>query len=457
MTKLATTTVGVGGSATVSFTNIPQGYTDLKVLISTRGTASGVGGAILLSINGSTGTTNFTCRLLQGNGGIAASGSPTNFVGDIPLASATASVFGNIEITFSNYTSNNYKSYSIDSVTENNASGTDSAYADLAAGLWSQPSPITSLSFSQSSGSFVQHSTFTLYGIKNAQKTAGNSIKATGGNIVFDGTYVYHTFTSTGAFVPTQPLLADYLVVAGGGGGSGGTGAGGASDGGGGGGAAGGLRYGTTSLITQSYPITVGAGGAGGGDQANGANGSDTSFLSLTSTGGGRGGATSSTGATGGSGGGGSGRGTAGGSATAITQQTSYGEISTIQGYAGGAGKSGGQGGAGGGGGAGATGTTATTTSGAAGGVGLNWLSLGTFYAGGGGGGANNYSGTGAASAVGGSAGTGGGGAGGTNANGTAGTANTGGGGGGGALNTGAAGMSGAAGGSGTVIIRYKG
>jgi len=456
MTKLYSATVGSGGAASVTFSNIPQGYTDLVIKASARSTRAGnIADGLVVLVNGL--TTGYIYRAVQGDGSTlysTSSGYEQGWSGAIPGASATASIFGNTDISFANYSGFTSKTFFCDSSAENNATN---AYSSFNGGMQSSSAPITSLTFSAANGTLVENSTFAVYGVKNAAKTAGNSIKATGGNIVFDGTYVTHTFASSGAFTPITNLLVDYLVVAGGGGGSGGTGAGGSNDGGGAGGGAGGLRYGRTTLSAQSYSLTIGAGGSAGGDQGLGTNGSDTAFLALTSTGGGRGGATSNTGAAGGSGGGGSGRGTAAGAATAITQQTSFGEVSTTQGNAGGAGKSGGQGGAGGGGGANGAGTTATTTSGGAGGAGLNWLSSGAFYAGGGGGGSNNYSGSGASTATGGSAGAGGGGAGGTNGNGTAGLISTGGGGGGGALNTGAAGMSGGAGGSGVVIIRYKG
>jgi hypothetical protein len=412
-------------AASVTFSNIPQsGYTDLKVVISARGTASGVGGSNLLSINGSSGGTNFTCRLLQGNGGIAASGSPTNFVGDIPLASATASTFGNIEITFPNYTSSNYKSYSIDSVTENNATGTDSAYADLAAGLWSQTTAISSLGFSQSSGSFVQYSTFSLYGLAAVGTTPVIAPKASGGNITTDGTYWIHTFLTTQTFTPFTNLTCDYLVVAGGGG------TGGSATSGGGG--AGGLRSSVSptggggsaeSAISAAsgtaYTITVGAGGAGSSGAA-GTSGSNSVFSTITSTGGGFGTASGAAGA-GGSGGGG---------ATA-------GSGTSGQGYAGGTGEAGG-------GGAGGVGQVSAFNGTNKGGIGVNNSISGTSvgYAGGGnpGGGQGN--------AYGGGNGVYGAGS----NNNTDGTVNTGGGG-GGKWGDPATGKSG---GSGIVIIRYS-
>ena len=87
----------------------------------------------------------------------------------------------------------------------------------LIAGLTSITAPVTSITLAALAGNLATYSTATLYGVRNAAKTAGNSIKATGGNISFDGTYVYHVFPSTGTFTPTKILTADYLVVAGGG------------------------------------------------------------------------------------------------------------------------------------------------------------------------------------------------------------------------------------------------
>ena len=457
MTKLATVTVGAGGSASIDFTNIPQTYTDLVVVASMRKTGAIVYGNVYLKLNGS--STNFTSRWLQGTGAAASSFSRTDNitvegVGD----SATASTFGNFQIYIPNYTGSNYKSFSVDAVGENNAT---TAYADLVAGLWSNTAAITSLSLDDGGGAdFAQHSTATLYGIRNARRTVGNSIKATGGNISFDGTYVVHTFTSSGTFTPTANLTADYLVVAGGGGS-------GATYGGGGG--AGGLRCTVDAtggggslesklyLSTQPYAIIVGAGGTAG-NNSNGTNGTDSSISGtgitpITATGGGYGGWYNGSDSTGG-GSGGSGGGVGAGY---VSQGRSGGSGTANQGYRGGnLAASLYQTGATGGGGAGAIGEDRSSNNvypagyrGGNGGSGITTRISGisTTYAGGGGGASRDST-----TANGGTGGTGGGGNGqGLQGSSQAGTANTGGGGGGGHLNA-----LGTAGGSGIVIIRYK-
>jgi hypothetical protein len=232
----------------------------------------------------------------------------------------------------------------------------------------------------------------------------------------------------------------EYLVVAGGGGGGGV----GGSYAAGGGGAGGYLADTLLASVGGSYSITIGAGGNGGTGGQRGFNGSDSSLSTLAVAIGGGGGGHNGvpSGISGGSGGGGT---YSGGSAGAGTSG---------QGNAGGAGNSSNGTGAGGGG-AGAAGTNVVDAEARNGGAGLNWQSLGTFYAGGGGGG--NYVGTVASSG-----GNGGGGRGGygTNTggpgNGVSGTANTGGGGGGGGSNNSAT-TNGGSGGSGIVIIRYLG
>ncbi len=448
MTKLASTTVGVGGIASVAFSNIPQGYTDLRVVISARTSRTNdYGDDINVTFNSN--ATGYSGKSIMGfgSGGISSLNGTTTAIIRTSTSSDsnTANTFGNFEMHVSNYTSSAFKSVSIDTVGENNAT---TAMVNLTAGLWSNPSPITYISFTPGVGpNFMQHSTFTLYGIKNARQTAGNSIKATGGNIVFDGTYVYHVFNATSSFTPTQPIYADYLVVAGGGGG-------GSSTGGGGG--AGGYRTTTgtsgggasaeskLSLSPMAYAVVIGAGGAGGASSQRGTQGSESSFSTIASTGGGAGSGTSggqSTPTTGGSGGGGFGLVSSGAAGT------------TNQGFAGGNGLGGSEP-AGGGGGAGGVGGNAPTTSQSGnGGVGLSF-SLGDRslqLAGGGGGG-----GLGASTVVAGTASFGGGAGAQTSGGGTPGTTNTGGGGGGGYWSGSAAAAAGT-GGSGVVIIRYKG
>ena len=425
-------------AASVTFANIPQtGYTDLKIVFSTRDDNAQPQNGLFVSINGS--TANFTNKYLLGSGSAASSGSIARFLGYSSGAGATANTFSNGELYFPNYTSSDNKSFSSDNVQETNAS---TAYMVMSAHLWSQTAAITSISLIADSASFVQYSTFSLYGLAALGTTPTIAPKASGGNkIDYDGTYWIHTFNTNGTFTPQTGLTCDYLVVAGGGGGS-------ATRGGGGG--AGGYRTGTSLSISTATTVTVGAGGANSSWASDvNTNGADSTFSTITSTGGGKGGYSDVNGSSGGSGGG-SGNGNA--AKTGGTGNTP--STSPAQGTNGGFNGSDFLSNTGGGGGAGAAGGNGTSGSGnATGGAGGNGTAssisgTSVTYAGGGGGCAN-----GTGTVVGGSGGTGGGGAGGikTTVSGPAGTVNTGGGGGGAYDSPTTSG----AGGSGIVIIRY--
>jgi hypothetical protein len=151
---------------TISFTSIPQTYTDLLFKISGRfsiDTASA-----FLRYNGT--TTDGTSIFLEGSGSSASSSTDGSYqygpIHGVVNSTKTANTFGNAEIYIPNYTSSNYKSSSSDGVTENNGTATTMA---LGANLWSNTAAITSIEIvGAASADFVEHSTAYLYGISNA-------------------------------------------------------------------------------------------------------------------------------------------------------------------------------------------------------------------------------------------------------------------------------------------------
>jgi hypothetical protein len=444
-TPIASVTLSSAQSS-VTFSGIPQTYTDLVLVANTATNTST--NYYLIEFNSDTGS-NYSSTHLRGTGSAASS---TRYSNQTSIFTSIGSTINTTKLSsimiaqIMNYS--NSTTYKTVLARDNNA-GTE---VDATVALWRSTSAITSIKISIGANNFDTGSTFALYGVANAGITNADA-KATGGESVYtDGTYWYHIFRSSGTFTPTQALTAHYLVVAGGGGG-------GANSGGGGG--AGGLRSTVTatggggslesalSLIAQAYTVTVGAGGPqnGYGGSGGGAGGSNSTFATITATGGGRGGTgwggTYINGGNGGSGGGQC----YGGYGAAGTGTANQGYNGGTSGAA-----NNGNNGGGGGGGAGASGSNTSGTSGGNGGAGVAVSITGSSvtYAGGGGGGAGNGSGS-----SGGSGGSGGGGAG-SNYNGpagTAGTANTGGGGGAGAY---LSGSNGGAGGSGIVIIRYS-
>lgn len=442
--KIQTVTVGSGGSSTIQFTNIPQTFTDLKILISGRGTS--VDTDFFVTFNGNSAATYNYVQMygyVTGNGADRGSNQTSLNVGVTSGASSSsANAFSANEINILNYSlSTQNKAVGSLNVTENNG---QVAYLNMKQGHWANTSAITSLSLACSNGNWAEYTSATLYGINKIGSQIADTVGAT---VSTDGTYYYYTFLGSGSFTPLINTSVDYLVVAGAGGG------GGPGVSGGGGGGAGGVRCtigatgGGGSLESKlaltantSYTVTVGAGGAA--DTI----GNNSVFSTITSTAGGRGKSSgSAANANGGSGGGGNG--TAAGISANIA-----GTGTANQGYTGGDGFPGPGDNArnsGGGGGAGSVGAAGTASVGGNGGSGITTSISGTstVYAGGGGGGVG-YGTRGTGTDGGGNGGNG-------STAGTAGTANRGAGGGGGGRNesTGTQQNPGA-GGSGIVIIR---
>lgn len=448
--KIASTTL-TATTSTITFSNIPQGYTDLRVVIAGNQYTSASYGEYNMRYNSDSGS-NYSNYGMYSN-----TTQGTTPIANYSIANQTSISLG-VMVDFT-AGSNTWVSHSkVDIMSYSNTAAYKSClvansmiqsgdYSRLTetVGTWRSTAAITSISFHAiTDPPFNVGVTVNIYGIK-----AALTPKASGGDIIVqDGTYWYHAFTNSGAFTPKTSLTnVDYLVIAGGGGGSGNyvpNGYGGAG--------AGGLRSTVTttggggSLESQislssnvTYAITVGAGGVG--TSHPGASGSNSSIsgsglTTITSLGGGP------RNTAGGSGGGGS------------YDPGTYGAGTTGQGYRGGNGYivGGGDTMGGGGGGAGAVGGNATSTAGGAGGAGvlLTAFSVPTrtgasgYYAGGG---------AGAAEAQGrtaGAGGAGGGGAGGVwYSSGMNAVVNTGSGG-------GSAGAGyGGKGGSGLVIVRY--
>lgn len=168
--KIASYTVGAGGTTSFTFSNIPQTYTDLCLKISDRGNRSGVFYSnTSIKINND-GSLIYDWRWLRDYAGTVAGLSSSN---DYDLSwyssgtTGTASTFGNTEIYFPNYTSSNYKAITYDSVVEQNS--TD-CFILLGSYLYRSTNAITSLVVTGSANNYTiqENSTYTLYGISKS-------------------------------------------------------------------------------------------------------------------------------------------------------------------------------------------------------------------------------------------------------------------------------------------------
>ncbi len=161
-TLIASNTLS-SSTASVTFSSIPATYTDLVVKLSLRSDRTADTDSVNMTVNGS--STSITWLYLLGNNGTASSATAQRFYTNSDFN--TASTFGSAEVYIPNYASANYKTFSVETVSENNA--TSGAQTELLHQLWSNTSAITSITFAPQFGSnWLQYSTFYLYGIKNS-------------------------------------------------------------------------------------------------------------------------------------------------------------------------------------------------------------------------------------------------------------------------------------------------
>jgi hypothetical protein len=155
---IQTTTLG-SNQATVTFSTIPQTYTDLILIIA--GTITSGGLDMFVKINSDTGS-NYSYTQLYGTGSTAASSrASSQSIASVGAISITQS---NAILHFMNYSnSTTYKTIL------SRANRSDAVVA-LYCNLWRSTASISSIEISSGNpaGTFVSGSTFTLYGVKSA-------------------------------------------------------------------------------------------------------------------------------------------------------------------------------------------------------------------------------------------------------------------------------------------------
>jgi hypothetical protein len=157
---IETIEVGSGGAASIEFTGIPQDGVDLQLVISSRSDGSNQSQAGWIKFNGSaTDPAGITLSTING----ATPGSLSwRYSQRVNGGASTANTFTNTQLYFSNYTSSAAKSYSSDTVAENNSS---EGSLFIFAGAWSGTDAITSLEVICHNASYVQYTTASIYSI----------------------------------------------------------------------------------------------------------------------------------------------------------------------------------------------------------------------------------------------------------------------------------------------------
>ena len=165
-TLIASSTVGSGGAANITFSSIPSTYKHLQVRVLAQDDTTSVGN-LILQLNSDTGS-NYTRHFITADGAsVSASGSTAQtsiIAGQIYGNTPSSSIMGIAIWDITDYASTtNNKTVRAIGGYDANGSGN----IRLASGLWLNTAAITSIQLKTSGGgAFSSSSIFSLYGIK---------------------------------------------------------------------------------------------------------------------------------------------------------------------------------------------------------------------------------------------------------------------------------------------------
>jgi hypothetical protein len=157
-TLIASTTVGSGGTSSIDFTSIPQTFTDLIVVLSSRISGSG-NSRLNLNSSGS----SFSSKAVYSFATNAPLAGPNTVeIGFAAQSSMQTNYFGAMQLHLPNYRSSVAKPFSVDST----AASFNGGYVFMHGGAWNNTAAITTLSVLPPSGNtFVENTTAYLYGL----------------------------------------------------------------------------------------------------------------------------------------------------------------------------------------------------------------------------------------------------------------------------------------------------
>lgn len=162
--SIATTTVGSGGTATITFSSIPGTFTHLQIRYIARN--SSLSSNTIMRFNGDSGS-NYSTHYLLGNGSTASAAAETSSTYIYTdILSATSTSYAPAIVDILDYANTNkYKTARSLAGLDMNGSGT----VWLVSGSWRNTAAITSITLSiGASFNFAEYSQFALYGIKGA-------------------------------------------------------------------------------------------------------------------------------------------------------------------------------------------------------------------------------------------------------------------------------------------------
>jgi hypothetical protein len=164
--SIATTTVGSGGTASVTFSSIPSTYTHLQVRYLARSTRANTADNLKMTLNSST---TYAWHYIYGDGASPVAGGASTqtsmLIGNCAGGTATSGIFAGGVLDILDYTSTS-KNKTIRGLSGVDRNGSGEVFFD--SGLdYSTPAAVTSITFSSwNSANLAEYSQFALYGIK---------------------------------------------------------------------------------------------------------------------------------------------------------------------------------------------------------------------------------------------------------------------------------------------------
>lgn len=163
-------TKNISGANVYTFSNIPQNYTDLRILISARaasGTEAAQGIYIQPMADGSLLYSGTTVRNLQGSANSYRTTNGNAFLElDINGSNTTSNLYALVDVYIPNYSSSHFKQVLTEVAKEDNSTGTYT-YNILRGNLYRSNRPITAIQIGTNiyAPNFASESTVTIYGI----------------------------------------------------------------------------------------------------------------------------------------------------------------------------------------------------------------------------------------------------------------------------------------------------
>ena len=152
-----------GGGGVITFSSIPQTYTDLILIMNTG--IAGSGGSMYVRMNGDSGA-NYSQTTMRGSGSAATSFRYSGSLIYLDYYGPTLnSASSNYVIQLNNYSNTTTNKTVLVRTNATTGSGTG---VEAHVGLWRSTAAITSLLIGPTGGNIFGGSTFTLYGILKA-------------------------------------------------------------------------------------------------------------------------------------------------------------------------------------------------------------------------------------------------------------------------------------------------